>query len=186
MITLYPRPDARFVDDGTDQAMALVQRVITTIRSLRTERGLGSAVRSQVVLTVADDYKKTILEGYKGLVGEQGRCREVTVRRTGEAVEGPTAVAMAGDVEVTLILEAAGGDVEVKAAADKERRKLNDDRAKLVKDRDFYAKKLSNPAFVERAKPEIIEKDRAKVAEVEAALARLDEAIGRLGPSTAA
>ncbi len=183
MITLYPRPDARFVDDGTDQAMALVQRVITTIRSLRTERGLGSAVRSQVVLTVADDYKKTILEGYKGLVGEQGRCREVTVRRTGEAVEGPTAVAMAGDVEVTLILEVSGGDVELKAAADKERRKLNDERAKLVKDRDFYAKKLSNPAFVERAKPEVIEKDRAKVAEVEAALARLDEAIGRLGPS---
>ena len=60
-----------------------------------------------------------------------------------------------------------------------ERAKLEKERAKLAADRDFFAKKLGNPQFVERAKPEVIEKDRAKLAELESALARLDAAIAR-------
>src|SRR3954465_2086838 len=84
MITLYPIPDPRFVDDASESSMALVQKVITTIRSLRTERNVPSAVRSRGILNGADDYKKTILEGYERIIAEHGRCREVVVRRSGE------------------------------------------------------------------------------------------------------
>ena len=47
--------------------------------------------------------------------------------------------------EVTLVLENAAD-----GAAEKS--KLEKERGKLVADRDFYAKKLNNPQFVERAK----------------------------------
>ena len=98
------------------------------------------------------------------------------MRRGGEPPTGPVATAVAGEVEVILLLEAAGA-----GSAAAERAKLEKERAKLAADRDFFAKKLGNPQFVERAKPEVIEKDRARLAEAEAALARLDAALARLG-----
>jgi valyl-tRNA synthetase len=173
MITLYPIPDQRFADDASDGSMALVQKVVTTVRALRAEHNVPSAVKSRVILGVSDDYKKTILQGYQGLIAEQGRCGEVVVRRGGEPPAGPVATGVAGEVEVTLVLEGT-------ADAAAERSKLEKERAKLLADRDFYGKKLANPQFVERAKPEIIEKDRAKLVELEGALARVDAALARL------
>ena len=38
--------------------------------------------------------------------------------------------------------------------------------ASLVKDFVKFDKKLSNPGFLSKAKPEIIEKDRAKLADI--------------------
>jgi valyl-tRNA synthetase len=172
-------PDPRFIDDASEGSMALVQKVITTIRALRTERNVPSAVRSRVILTVADDYKKTILQGYQHIVAEQGRCREVTVRRTGDPPGGAVATGVAGDIEVILILEGEGD-------AGAERAKLEKDRAKLLADRDYLAKKLDNPQFVARAPAAVLEKDRARLAEMDAALQRLGSALDRLaapGPS---
>jgi valyl-tRNA synthetase len=129
---------------------------------------------------VTDDYKKTILEGYKSIIAEQGKCSDVRVRRTGQSFGGDfildqLATALAGDVEVMVPLE---GLVDTGA----EKQKLEKDRAKLVSDRDYLAKKLNNPKFVERAPAEVLDKDRAKLAELETALQRLDTALSRLQP----
>jgi valyl-tRNA synthetase len=173
MITLYPIPDPRFVDESSENSMALVQKVITTLRSLRTERNVPSSVRSKVILHAADDYKKTILEGYTRIIAEQGRASEVTVRRAGDPPSGPVAVGLAGDVEVIMMLEAADTGAE--------KVKLEKDRVKLISDRDHLAKKLGNPQFVERAPAAVLEKDRGRLAELESAIERLDAALARLG-----
>ncbi|HTA18611.1 MAG TPA: hypothetical protein VK989_04930, partial [Polyangia bacterium] len=79
-------------------------------------------------------------------------------------------------------------DVEVMVPLDgivdpgDEREKLDKDLAKLVNDRDYLAKKLSNPKFVERAPVEVLDKDRAKLAELNAAIDKLQAALMRLGP----
>jgi valyl-tRNA synthetase len=173
MITLYPIADPRYVDDATEAAMALVQRVVATVRSLRTENNVPSSVRPKVVLNVSDDYKKTILDGYRNLVSEQGRLGEIVVRRAGEPPVGAVLTAMAGDVEVLLILEA-------KADSGPERAKLEKDRATLTKDRDHLAKKLANPQFIAKAPRAVLDKDRARLAEIEAALAQVEAALARL------
>lgn len=174
VITLYPIPDVRFQDEASEQSMDLVQRVVTAIRSVRAERNIPSISRNAVILTVADDYKKTILEGYKAIVAEQAKCREVTVRRLGEPPGQPVALAMAGDVEVMVLLES-------EADAGAEKAKLDKERGKLQKDVEFYKKRLSNPTFVDKAPPEVIEKDKARLADAEAALAKLEETLSRLG-----
>jgi valyl-tRNA synthetase len=174
MITLYPIPDPRYVDDASESSMALTQNVVTTIRMLRNEKNIPSIQRPCVILNVTDDYKKTILDGYRQLVIEQAKLGELVVRRTGEAPEGACVTGLAGDVEVILMLQAP-------ADASAERAKLEKERAKLVKERDYLAKKLENPQFRERAPAAVLEKDRARLAELESALARLDATLGRLG-----
>jgi valyl-tRNA synthetase len=144
-----------------------VQKVVTTIRMLRTEKNVPSIERPRVILNVADDYKKTILDGYRRLVLEQAKLGDLLVRRTGEAPGGPVVTGLAGDVEVILVLEAPADSAA-------ERAKLDKERAKLDKDRDHLANKLTNPQFLERAPAAVLEKDRARLAEIEAALTRLD------------
>ncbi|MEA2701063.1 MAG: valyl-tRNA synthetase, partial [Myxococcales bacterium] len=178
MITLYPVRDVRFHDDASEASMALVQKVIVALRGIRAEKNIPSITRIRTLLVVTDDYKKTILDGYKTIIAEQGRCSDVRVRRTGSSFGGDfildqLATALAGDVEVMVPLD---GLVDTGA----EKAKLEKDRAKLVSDRDYLSKKLTNPKFVERAPAEVLDKDRAKLAELETALARLDAAVGRL------
>jgi len=130
MITLYPVRDVRFYDDASESSMSLVQKVIVAIRTIRTEKKIPNSAKIMALLAVTDDYKKTILEGYKQIVAEQARCSEVRVRRSGASFSGEfsldnIATAMAGDVEVMVPLE---GIVDPEA----ERDKLDKDRAKLA------------------------------------------------------
>jgi valyl-tRNA synthetase len=174
MITLYPIADPRYLEDATEASMALVQKVVTVIRSLRTEHTVPSSERPKVILNVADDYKKTILDGYRSLVSEQARLGELVVRRGGDTPEGRVMTSMAGDVEVLLVAAAKVTD------SGAERAKLEKDRGTLAKDREFLAKKLANPQFIERAPQAVLDKDRGRLAEIEAALANIEAALARL------
>ncbi|HSS38905.1 MAG TPA: valine--tRNA ligase [Polyangia bacterium] len=176
MITLYPVRDVRFHDDASEGSMALVQKIIVAVRGIRAERNIPSSARLQLVLAVGDDYKKTILEGYQSIIAEHARCAEVRVRRSGGSGEytvGQTAMAMAGDVEVIVPLE---GLIDNAA----EKVKLEKQRDKLGRDRDHMRKKLDDPNFTSRAPLEVLDKDRARLAELEAALARIELALTRL------
>jgi len=178
MITLYPVRDVRFHDDASEASMALVQKIIVAVRSIRTERKIPTATPLTVLLAVADDYKKTILEGYKSIIAEQAKCGDVRVRRTGSSFSGEfvlskAAMTMAGDVEVMVPLE---GLVDTKAELDK----LQKDKLKLQKDIDYLKRKLADPNFLSRAPLDVLDKDKAKLAELEAALTKLLTAIDRL------
>jgi len=114
MITLYPVRDVRFYDDASEASMALVQKVIVALRAIRADKGIPSATRVWHCWSVNDDYKKTILDGYKTIIAEQGKCREVRVRRAGSSLGGEfsiesVATALAGDVEVMVPLEGVVG-----------------------------------------------------------------------------
>jgi valyl-tRNA synthetase len=178
MITLYPVRDVRFYDDASEASMALVQKVIVAIRSIRAERKIPSATRVNVLMAVTDDYKKTILDGYKTIISEQGKCGDVRVRRSGASFSGEfqigkTAMMMAGDVEVIIPLE---GVVDT----GEERARLEKERAKLEKTVAYLEKKLGDPKFAERAPLDVVDKARAELAEAKEALTKLEQALGRL------
>ena len=156
--------------------MALVQKIIVAVRGIRAERNIPSSARLQLVLAVGDDYKKTILEGYQSIIAEHARCADVRVRRSGGSGEynvGQTAMAMAGDVEVIVPLE---GLVDPAA----EKAKLQKQLEKVAKDRDHVRRKLNDPNFTSRAPAEVLDKDRARLAEAESAVARIEDALKRL------
>jgi valyl-tRNA synthetase len=179
MITLYPVRDIRFYDDASESSMALVQKVIVALRSIRTERKIPNATPIKALLAIADDYKKTILEGYKTIIAEHARCSEVRVRRTGASFSGEvqlsnTAMTMAGDIEVLVPLE---GIVDTSA----ERVRLEKERTKLESSILYLKKKLGDPKFTERAPLSVVDGVRAELAEAEQALQKILDALNRLG-----
>jgi valyl-tRNA synthetase len=64
---------------------------------------------------------------------------------------------------------------------DAERQRLTKAIAAVEKERDALGGRLSNASFVERAKPEAVEKAKADHADKMAEAARLHAALGRLG-----
>ena len=62
-----------------------------------------------------------------------------------------------------------------------ERKRLTTERDKLVKDVEGTMRKLTNPDFLARAPEEVVEENRERVAEAEARMAKIDEALARLG-----
>ena len=178
MITLYPVRDVRFHDDASEASMALVQKIIVAVRSIRTERNIPSSARLTVLLAVNDDYKKTILEGYKAIIAEQGRCSEVRVRRSGASFSGEfvlskTTMSITGDIEMMVPLEDL---VDPKAEIDK----LQKDKLKLEKDIAYLKRKFADANYTSRAPLEVLDKDKAKLSEAEAALVKVDVALNRL------
>lgn len=64
---------------------------------------------------------------------------------------------------------------------DAERTRISKAIEAITKERDALAGRLNNPAFVEKAKPEAVEKARADHAEKSAEVERLQAALARLG-----
>ena len=59
--------------------------------------------------------------------------------------------------------------------SDKERQRLEKEEEKVASDLAKLSQRLSNPDFVERAKPEVIERDRLLKIELESRLAKIQD-----------
>ena len=63
---------------------------------------------------------------------------------------------------------------------DAERARLGKELEKVEKDIAFFERKLGNPKFVEKAPAAVVDKDRAKLADAQAARESLVDAMDRL------
>ena len=89
MITLYPVRDVRFYDDASEASMALVQKIIVAVARHPRRHGTSRAsARLTALLAVNDDYKKTILEGYKKIIAEQAQMRRGARAARGASFSG--------------------------------------------------------------------------------------------------
>jgi valyl-tRNA synthetase len=63
---------------------------------------------------------------------------------------------------------------------EEERSRLQGEIKKVRADLEFSEKRLGNPSFVERAKPELVQKEREAAAQLQAKLSNLEEALKKL------
>ncbi|MDX2065211.1 MAG: valine--tRNA ligase [Fimbriimonadaceae bacterium] len=142
-------------------AHAEIERVFEITRALR-------ALRASVDLPAGT---KIPLAGFTGELGENGSIVSsqawVETLQAGRP-EGKVVSTHAAGVDLYILLD---GLVDV----EKQRIRIERDLAKLADERAKLEKRLNDPQFVERAKPEVIERDRAAKAELDAKQARLED-----------
>jgi valyl-tRNA synthetase len=152
-------------------AIELVQGIITGVRNIRGELNLGSKT-VPTVLRCPDDATVALLESERALLARLGRMEPLTIQVEGERPKG-SGIQLAGAVEVCVPLV---GLIDFNA----EIARLDKTLAKTQKQFDGVNRKLGNEKFVGRAPAEIIEKERAKLAELEATLATLTASRARI------
>jgi valyl-tRNA synthetase len=159
---------------GAEEARAeldWVVRLISLVRSVRTEMNVPPSALAPVLLADASAGTLARAERWIDAIRRMARASEV------RGLEGdmPSGSAQAVLDEATVVLPLAG---LIDLAA--ERKRLTGNRDKALAEAAKVVQKLSNADFVARAKPEVVEENRERLATFEAEAARLTEALGRL------
>ena len=164
IVAHWPQPDARALDPGAQAEVARLIDLVESVRAARAELNVPPGARI-ALHTGASTVPATIAPYVE-------RLARVTLTR-GEA-EGARAPILWGAEMFALALE---GVIDL----DAERARLTKALAAAEKERDALAARLGNASFVERAKPEAVEKARADHAEKAADAERFAAALARLG-----
>ena len=155
---LFPAAHSAWDDPAAAEDMEAIMAVIGTVRTIRAELNIAPSHRLNVLVRPASTAQAGLLEANREVI--------VTLARLGELVIDAAAVApkasasgVAAGAEVIVPLHGAVNLADEVARLDKEL-------AKLEKEFNMLSGKLANPAYVDKAPAELVERDRARVAEL--------------------
>lgn len=162
---------AHYVDEQAELATVTVCDIVGAVRSARSRYGLSPKTQLEVVVKAPAE-KAALVESQSQLISSLARTSSLSV--SPDAPKPPeSAVGLVSDVEVYTVLS---GLVDF----DAERKRLEKEAGKLQADAAKLQKKLSNPGFLSKAAPEVVEKDKARLADAEAQLERLHQQLSEL------
>jgi valyl-tRNA synthetase len=168
----WPEPEFATDEEATAE-IAWVIGLISRIRSERTERNVSPSAKLELrVWADSDQLNAQRINRNERFVERLGRISEIN--QTGPEITGPKAQFVFEGVTYILVLEGA-------LDSGAERTRLTSAITAITKERDSLAGRLNNPAFIEKAKPEAVEKARADHGEKVAEVDRLTAALARLG-----
>jgi valyl-tRNA synthetase len=166
----WPMPDARALDTEAGPEVDWLIRLVSGIRGARTELGVPPGARLPLHVRDADPRTSERLARNEAAIKRLARIDTIG---DGEVRGGAAQVVVD---EATFILPLAGV-IDIEA----ERTRLTKALQAAEKERDALAGRLGNPSFVERAKPEAVEKARADHADKTSDADKYRAALSRLG-----
>jgi valyl-tRNA synthetase len=168
----YPIGDDASIDAEAEGRMQVLRDVVTSVRNVRAAYRVSPGARIPVRVRAAGAKAKLVREVTDGVV----RLAGVSALEVGPDVakEKGSAATPIGDIEVVIPL---AGVVDVEA----ERARLSREREKVEAELADVARKLANEAFVAKAKPEVVDRERARRERLETELSKLVESLGLLG-----
>ncbi len=172
MLQPWPVANETRIDAAAEGDIEWVKQLMLGVRQIRGEMKISMAKRIDVILANANAEDLRRLNDNAPLLNKLAKFESVKVLAAGE--QAPmSATALVGDMQV-LVPMAGLIDKEAELARlDKEIQRLEGE-AKRV------GGKLANEGFVAKAPAEVLEKERAKLAEAEQALANLVEQRGKI------
>ncbi len=169
IVAQWPMADARSLDPEASREVDWLIRLVQEIRTARNELNVPPGARLPLHVRDANAATLARLERQAPALARLARVTHAE----GEPAGGAAQVVVD---EATFVLPLEGViDLEF------ERTRLTKAIAAAEKERDALAGRLGNASFVERAKPEAVEKAKADHADKAAEAARLQAALGRLG-----
>ena len=167
MVASWPDADEleKYIDEEAEQVITMVTQVVSGIRSIRARYGISPRAELEAVVKAQDADAASLFESQVELISTLANAKIASVSVDAVRPE-ESSVCLANGVEVYVALS---GLVDF----NKERARLEKEIGKLEKDFTKFDKKLSNPGFLSKAAPEVIEKDRTKLADITDRLTRL-------------
>ncbi len=163
----WPAPNAARDAEASADIDWLI-KLVSELRGAKAELGLPPGAR------LTAHFPASLKGRTEKLAAQLDRLARLETISFDPAPAGASAQLVVEGETITVPLE---GVIDIAA----ERDRLTKALAAAVKERDGLAGRLNNPSFVERAKPEAVEKARADHAAKEAEADRLTAALARLG-----
>lgn len=172
----WPEPEPDLLDAESAHRIRLTISTITGLRRIRGESQVPAGRNiPEVLLKTPDQATRAMLEEQAVHIRRLTRTDALRFLSTEDSPPPQCATTVADGIEIHVPL---AGLVDV----DAERTRLQKELDKAQKDIAFFERKLNNPRFVEKAPPEVVAEDRARLAAaidarttLQAGLQRLDE-----------
>jgi valyl-tRNA synthetase len=168
-LAAWPEADKN-VDRKAVSEVSWVIDLISEIRSLRSEMNVPPASLLPLTMTGADEETKSRAERYESFVRRMARLSDITFADT-----PPQGSAQFVLGQATMALALAN---VIDLAAERER--LSKEIGKLQKEIDKIDERFANEQFMAKAPEEVVEENRERRAEAEAAAKKLKAALERL------
>jgi valyl-tRNA synthetase len=173
MVTIYPKGDARFVDETAEREMGLVQEVATAVRMLRSTYNVPPSWSVPVEVRVPDETQRGLVDRHRALVENAARVT-MSLTSGGAAVPQSAKEIVGAWAEVVMPL---AGLIDIES----EKARITKDIAKADKEIGNLEKRLANPQFLERAPEDVVAELRGRLGDEETRKRRLIDALGQLG-----
>ncbi|HSX69674.1 MAG TPA: valine--tRNA ligase, partial [Pseudomonas sp.] len=167
MLQPWPVANEARVDAGAEADIAWVKTFMLGVRQIRGEMKISMTKRIDVVLANANAEDLRRLAEFEPLLNKLAKFESIRVLAAGE--EAPmSATTLVGELQVLVPM---AGLID----KDAELARLDKEIARLDGEVKRVGGKLANEGFVAKAPAEVLDKERAKLAEAEQALAKLAE-----------
>jgi valyl-tRNA synthetase len=173
MLEPYPRAEEFPVDLDAERQVAALQAVVLGIRQIRGELDVPHARATPVFVQTTREGDVEALAALAGTIARVGNLESVSVVAS-ESELPPCAIAIIDGRAILAPFSRLVDDVSAELA------RLEKRRAKTGIERDKCVAKLANASFVANAPPEVVAKERERVAEFERQLEQLGEQMRRL------
>ncbi|MBB3106936.1 valyl-tRNA synthetase [Psychrobacter luti] len=172
VIAAFPKTDTTQISEQTEADMAWLQQLIASVRNIRGEMKLGNAVRLPVLLQnisqAEDERLARIANQFKALA----KVESLTILKAGDDVPLSSS-SMVGQLRVLVPMK---GLIDPTA----ELARLGKSYDKLKGQAEGIARKLGNEGFVSKAPSEVVDAEKAKLAELEGQLTAMTAQIEQL------
>jgi len=162
-------PDA-WVDAAAEDEIGWLIELVSEVRSIRSEMNVPPSARAPLTLTGAEAVTRERMVRHRELIATLARVSDL---READAPPQGAVPFVIGEATAALSI---AEFIDLAA----ERARLSKEVAGFDAEIERNAKKLGNADFIARARKEVVEETREKLAEAEAAKAKLEAALGRL------
>ena len=165
----WPRAEEIPGDDAAEVEMALVQDIIRSVRNVRNKNSIGRADPLAVAVKTADGRSLAAIEKHRDFLTRMA-CISGMTAGPDLAKPANAAVEVVETMEVFVILEST--------------RNTEAERARLLKELErtqaaekVCRERLESPAFRDKAKPEIVEREKARHQEMLIKIEKLQKSV---------
>ncbi|MBT1444411.1 valine--tRNA ligase [Shewanella sp. JM162201] len=167
MLMSFPEFDAAKVDAKAMADLEWVKQVIVAVRNIRAELNIAPSKPLSALLRGVSDEDKARIEANQAFFGTLAKLESMTILAEGEAAPMAT-TQLIGEMELLIPMAGLIDVAAEMARIDKQLEKLTGEVARIEG-------KLSNEGFVAKAPAEVIEKERAKAADIKRDMDKLSE-----------
>jgi len=154
MIAAFPQYQEEREDQKAEKTMDLIMNVVTAVRNIRGEMNINPGQKLDLLIETKDIELQDIINDNVHYIKDIAKAESVSVSDSQTKPEIAASVVL-NQMDLIVPLE---GVVDF----EEEKKRIQKELKKIEKDLIVLNKKLSNPNFVDKAPPEVIEKDRGR------------------------
>jgi valyl-tRNA synthetase len=173
MLQSYPAYyDEGDLDDDAEQEMRWVMGILLEIRRIRGEMNIAPGKPLPLLIQNGSEQDRAYLDANREFVQKLGRAESITWLEAGE--EAPeSAIALVGEMKVLIPMR---GLID----KDAELARLDKEIQRLTKELPRLEGKLNDAGFLEKAPPQVVAKEQARLQELRASLSELQAQVEKI------